>query len=74
LVCLLFLLPVHAAERSDFSAWFVDSLVKVFPDTPAATSNLELALVSPAIAIRVCRSRCGPIHTEWHGCGSLLRA
>jgi len=38
--------PVHAAQRDNFSAWFVDSLVKVFPDSPAATSKLELALVS----------------------------
>src|SRR6266851_485691 len=42
-----FSLPLHAAQRDNLSAWFVDSLVKVFPDTPAATSKLELALVSP---------------------------
>ncbi len=41
-----FSLPLHAAQRDNLSAWFVDSLVKVFPDTPAATSKLELALVS----------------------------
>ncbi len=41
-----FSLPLHAAQRDNLSAWFVDSLVKVFPDTPAATSMLELALVS----------------------------
>jgi hypothetical protein len=41
-----FSLPFHAAQRANFSAWFVDSLVKVFPDSPAATSNVELPLVS----------------------------
>jgi hypothetical protein len=41
-----FLLPLHATQRDNLSTWFVDSLVKVFPDTPAATSKLELALVS----------------------------
>ncbi len=42
----LFFLPVYAAQRDTFSAWFVDSLVKVFPDSPTATSKIELALVS----------------------------
>jgi glycosyl hydrolase family 123 len=48
LVCFvcIFPLPVHAGQRDDISAWFVDSLVKVFPDSPAATSKLEPALVS----------------------------
>src|SRR5712692_3607757 len=41
-----FSLPVHAAQRDNFSAWFVDSLVKVFADSPAATSTVELALES----------------------------
>ncbi len=41
-----FSLALHAAQRDNLSTWFVDSLVKVFPDTPAATSKLELALVS----------------------------
>ncbi len=41
-----FSLPLRAAQRDNLSTWFVDSLVKVFPDTPAATSKLELALVS----------------------------
>lgn len=41
-----FSLPLHAPQRDNFSAWFVDSLVKVFPDSPAATSTVELALVS----------------------------
>ena len=41
-----FPLPLHATQRDNLSTWFVDSLVKVFPDTPAATSKLELALVS----------------------------
>jgi len=39
-------LPLNAAQRDSFSAWFVDSLAKVFPDSPAATSKLEPALVS----------------------------
>jgi len=38
--------PVHAAQRDNVSAWFVDSLVKVFPDSPATTSRVEPALVS----------------------------
>src|SRR5260370_1222408 len=41
-----FSLPLNAAQRDNFSAWFVDSLVKVFPDSPAVTSKSELALVS----------------------------
>ncbi len=41
-----FSLSANAAPRDNFSAWFVDSLVKVFPDSPAATSKFELALVS----------------------------
>src|SRR6266478_8460909 len=41
-----FSLSANAAPRDNFSAWFVDSLVKVFPDSPAATSRFELALVS----------------------------
>jgi hypothetical protein len=45
LIC-FFSLPVNAAQRDNFSAWFVDSLVKVFPDSSAATSKLELPLVS----------------------------
>src|SRR5712692_4293165 len=39
-------LPLYAAQRDNLSAWLVDSLVKVFPDSPAATSKSELALVS----------------------------
>ncbi len=42
----LFSLPVHAAQRDNLSAWFVDSLVKVFPDNPAETSSFELGLVT----------------------------
>jgi hypothetical protein len=42
----LFPLPLHAAQRNNLAAWFVDSLVKVFPDSPATTSNSELALES----------------------------
>jgi hypothetical protein len=41
-----FPLPLHAAQRNDLTAWFVDSLVKVFPDTPAIAPNSELALES----------------------------
>jgi hypothetical protein len=48
LVCLMcfFPLPLHAAQPNPLSAWFVDSLVKVFPDSPAAKSKVEVALVS----------------------------
>jgi hypothetical protein len=41
-----FPLSLHAAQRNPLSAWFVDSLVKVFPDSPAAKSKVEVALVS----------------------------
>jgi hypothetical protein len=44
-ICFLSL-PAHAAQRGNISAWYVDSLVKVFPDTPAATSKLGLGLIS----------------------------
>jgi hypothetical protein len=44
-ICFLSL-PAHAAQRGNISAWYVDSLVKVFPDTPAATSKLGLRLIS----------------------------
>ncbi len=40
------LLPLYGSQHDDISAWFVDSLVKVFPDSPAATSKLQLDLVS----------------------------
>src|SRR5712691_6741011 len=39
-------LPLYGSQHDNISAWYVDSLVKVFPDTPAATSKRELALVS----------------------------
>src|SRR5260370_41268540 len=39
-------LPVYSSQHDSISAWFVDSLVKVFPDSPAATSKLQLDLVS----------------------------
>ncbi len=39
-------LPVYGSQHDSISAWFVDSLVKVFPDSPAATSKLQLDLVS----------------------------
>src|SRR5229473_4383476 len=47
-VCFIcfFPLPLHAAQRNNVTAWFVDSLVKVFPDSPATTPNSELALES----------------------------
>src|SRR5258708_3641164 len=41
-----FSLSLHAAQRDNLSAWLVDSLVKVFPNSPAVTSKSELALVS----------------------------
>jgi hypothetical protein len=44
-ICFLSL-PAHAAQRGNISAWYVDSLVKVFPDTSAATSKLGLRLIS----------------------------
>jgi hypothetical protein len=45
-VICFFSLPLNAAQRDNFSAWFVDSLVKVFPDRTATPSKVELALVS----------------------------
>jgi Glycoside hydrolase 123, catalytic domain/Glycoside hydrolase 123 N-terminal domain len=36
---LLLALPCHAADRNIVSAWLVDSLVKVFPDTRASSSS-----------------------------------
>jgi len=44
LIC-CFSFPVYAAQRDTLSAWFVDSLVKVFADSPAATSKLEPTLL-----------------------------
>jgi hypothetical protein len=41
-----FPLPLHAAQRDNLAAWFVDSLVKVFPDSTATTSHSEMALES----------------------------
>ena len=48
LVCLVFLssLPLYGSQQGKISAWYVDSLVKVFPDSPATPSAVELALVS----------------------------
>jgi Domain of unknown function (DUF4091) len=48
LVCLICFvrLPLGGSQHDKISAWFVDSLVKVFPDTQPAASKLELALVS----------------------------
>jgi glycosyl hydrolase family 123 len=39
-------LPLYGSQHDKISAWFVDSLVQVFPDSPAATSKSEMALVS----------------------------
>jgi hypothetical protein len=43
---LFFPMSLHVEEHEKLSAWFVDSLVKVFPDTPAEMSELEFGLVS----------------------------
>jgi hypothetical protein len=43
---LFFPLSLHAEQHGKLYAWFVDSLVKVFPDTPAVTSEPEFGLVS----------------------------
>jgi hypothetical protein len=45
LICFV-ALPLYGSQHDNISAWFVDSLVKVFPDSPAATSKLEVALPS----------------------------
>ncbi len=39
-------LPVYGSQHDNISAWFVDSLVKVFPDSPGATPKLEMTLAS----------------------------
>ena len=39
-------LPLYGSHRDKISAWYVDSLVKVFPDSSAATSKLEVTLLS----------------------------
>jgi len=39
-------LPLYGAQHENISAWNVDSLVKVFPDSPAATSKHEVTLLS----------------------------
>ncbi len=39
-------LPLYGSQHDNISAWCVDSLVKVFPDSPAATSKLEVTLLS----------------------------
>jgi hypothetical protein len=39
-------LPLYGSQHDNISAWYVDSLVKVFPDTPAAASQSKLILVS----------------------------
>jgi hypothetical protein len=38
--------PAYGSQHDSLSAWFVDSLIKVFPDSPATASRVELALVS----------------------------
>ena len=40
-------MSLHGEQHEKLSVWFVDSLVKVFPDTPAVTSEPEFGLVSP---------------------------
>jgi Domain of unknown function (DUF4091) len=39
-------LPLYGSQHGNISAWYVDSLVKVFPDSPATPSTVEPALVS----------------------------
>src|SRR6266478_6093433 len=39
-------MPLYGSQHDNFSAWYVDSLVKVFPDSPAATSKIQLDLAS----------------------------
>src|SRR5258708_36326666 len=39
-------MPLYGSQHDNISAWYVDSLVKVFPDSPAATSKLEVTLLS----------------------------
>ncbi len=39
-------LPVHGSQHGNISVSFVDSLVKAFPDSSAATSRLEVTLLS----------------------------
>jgi hypothetical protein len=39
-------LRLYGSQHDRVSAWFVDSLVKVFPDSSAITSNVQLDLVS----------------------------
>src|SRR5712692_5770779 len=39
-------LQLYGSQHDNFSAWFVDSLVKVFPDSPASGPKLEPVLIS----------------------------
>jgi len=39
-------LPLYGSQHDNISAWYVDSLVKVFPDSSAATSKLQVTLLS----------------------------
>jgi hypothetical protein len=39
-------LPLYGSRHDSISAWYVDSLVKVFPDSPAATSTVAPPLLS----------------------------
>jgi hypothetical protein len=43
---LFFPVSLHGEQHERLSAWFVDSMVKVFPDSPAMTSEAEFGLVS----------------------------
>src|SRR5260370_41099855 len=48
LVCLICSvpLPLYGSQHTNISAWFVDSLVKVFPDSLAATAKPEETLLA----------------------------
>src|SRR5712692_11291319 len=39
-------LPLYGSQHDNISAWYVDSLVKVFPDSSAAASKLQVTLLS----------------------------
>ena len=39
-------LPLYGSQHDNISAWYVDSLVKLFPDSPAAKSKPEVTLLS----------------------------
>jgi hypothetical protein len=43
---LFFPVSLHVERQERLSAWFVDALVKVFPDSPAVTSEPEFGVLS----------------------------